>query len=73
MFQRSRIRENYKLEGSLPGDCARAYCCIACTLVQDDREVRDREDERRRYAGPGSGVVGDAGYRRQGGMVYGGV
>lgn len=41
-----------------------------CTLVQDEREVTHREDERRRFAGPGSGVVGDGGYRRET-MIYG--
>ncbi|KAI5807128.1 PLAC8 family-domain-containing protein [Geopyxis carbonaria] len=71
MLQRTRIRENYRLEGSVGGDCAKAYCCVMCTLVQDDREVAEREDERRRHAGPGSGVAGDGGYRRASGMVYG--
>ncbi|CAZ85350.1 unnamed protein product [Tuber melanosporum] len=70
-LQRTRIREKYRLEGSLASDCGKAYCCVMCTLVQDEREVRDREDERRRFAGPGSGVVGDGGYRRQETMVYG--
>ncbi|KAL7266840.1 hypothetical protein RUND412_010595 [Rhizina undulata] len=71
VFQRTRIREKYRLEGSLGSDCTKAYCCVMCTLVQDDREVRDREDELRRFAGPGSGAVGDAGYKRTEGMVYG--
>lgn len=50
-------------------DCGKAYCCVMCTLVQDDREVTDREDERRRFAGPGSGIVGDRGYKRET-MIY---
>ncbi|RPA98094.1 PLAC8-domain-containing protein [Choiromyces venosus 120613-1] len=70
-LQRTRIREKYRLEGSLASDCGKAYCCVMCTLVQDEREVRDREDERRRFSGPGSGVVGEGGYRRQETMVYG--
>lgn len=70
-LQRGRIREKYHLEGTLMSDCGKAYCCVMCTLVQDEREVSDREDERRRNAGPGSGVVGETGYRRQGSMVYG--
>lgn len=69
-LQRSRIRENYRLEGSVANDCMKAYCCSCCTLIQDDREVALREDERRRFAGPGSGVVGGDGYRRQPTMAY---
>lgn len=69
-LQRTRIRENYRLQGSVASDCAKAYCCAFCTLIQDDREVNHREDERRRFAGPGSGVVGDGGYRRQPTMSY---
>ncbi|KAI5843710.1 PLAC8 family-domain-containing protein [Tricharina praecox] len=69
-LQRSRIRENYRLEGSIANDCMKAYCCSCCALIQDDREVAHREDERRRFAGPGSGVVGDGGYRRQPTMMY---
>jgi len=72
MLQRTRIRENYRLQGSAFSDCCKAYCCVMCTLVQDDREVAHREDERRRFAGPGNGAVGDGrGYQRSGAMVYG--
>ncbi|KAF8425200.1 PLAC8 family-domain-containing protein [Tirmania nivea] len=69
-LQRTRIRENYRLEGTVCGDCMRAYCCSCCTLIQDEREVMEREDERRRFAGPGSGVVGQEGYKRSEGMTY---
>ncbi|RPB15790.1 PLAC8-domain-containing protein [Morchella conica CCBAS932] len=70
-LQRGRIRDKYHLEGTLMSDCGKAYCCVMCTLVQDEREVSDREDERRRNAGPGSGVVGETGYMRQSNMIYG--
>ena len=70
MIQRARVRDHYQLQGSVGGDCIKAYCCVSCTLVQDDREVKHREDEKRRFAGPGSGVVGDSGYRRQPTMTY---
>ncbi|KAA8912908.1 PLAC8 family-domain-containing protein [Sphaerosporella brunnea] len=69
-LQRSRIRENYRIEGSVASDCVKAYCCSCCVLIQDDREVRHREDQRRQFEGPGSGVVGEGGYRRQPTMTY---
>lgn len=52
------------------GDCMRAYCCSCCTLIQDEREVMEREDEKRRFAGPGGGAVGQDGYRKSEGMTY---
>lgn len=73
MFQRTRIREKYQLQGSIGGDCAKAYCCGPCTLIQDEREVKDREDERRRFAGPSNGAVGGSGYKKTETMVYGRV
>ena len=53
-------------------DCLNAYCCSCCTLIQDEREVRDREDERRKFAGPGNGAVGSVeGYKKPDTMDYG--
>lgn len=72
MLQRTRIREKYQLRGSITDDCCKAYCCGPCTLIQDEREVNDREDEKRRFAGPGSGGV-PGGYKKQETMVYGRV
>lgn len=71
MLQRTRIREKYQLQGSITDDCCKAYCCGPCTLIQDEREVNDREDEKRRFAGPGGGGV--PGYKKQETMVYGRV
>ncbi|KAF3929328.1 hypothetical protein AA313_de0209423 [Arthrobotrys entomopaga] len=70
MLQRTRIREEYKIKGSPIGDCARSYYCPLCVLVQDEREIREREDERRLCAGPGSGVVGEQGYKKPEKMAY---
>lgn len=70
LLQRIRIRENYRLEGSIAGDCARAYCCSCCTLIQDEREVMEREDDKKRFQGPGSGAVGGDGYKGSVGMRY---
>ncbi|EPS36118.1 hypothetical protein H072_10442 [Dactylellina haptotyla CBS 200.50] len=70
MLQRTRIRELYHIKGSPIGDCAKSYYCPLCVLVQDEREIREREDERRRCAGPGSGVVGEQGYKKPEKMSY---
>ncbi|KAF8465324.1 PLAC8 family-domain-containing protein, partial [Kalaharituber pfeilii] len=69
-LQRAMIRERYKLDGSPCSDCLQGYCCSCCTLIQDEREVMLREDEKRRFEGPGNGVVGE-GYKRVEGMKYG--
>ena len=52
MVQRTRLRHMYKLEGSVLGDCARAVCCCCCVAVQNEREVKGREDAKRQWAGP---------------------
>ncbi|KAI9783231.1 MAG: hypothetical protein M1839_004071 [Geoglossum umbratile] len=66
-FQRTRIRSIYKVKGSCANDCLAACCCLPCALIQDEREVRDREDERRRQAGPVSAIDS---YVVPGGMEY---
>lgn len=66
MLQRTRIRHAYKLAGSLGGDLMKGCCCCCCVAVQNEREVRVREEERGRWAGPASTEV----YTRTGGMVY---
>lgn len=65
-LQRTRIRRAYKIDGGVGGDLLRGCCCCCCTVVQNEREVRGREEESRRWAGPVSGDV----YGRVGGMVY---
>jgi len=57
----------YQIEGSWAKDCVTACCCLPCALIQDEREVRDREDERRRQAGPASAIDS---YIAPGGMEY---
>ncbi|KAF1847040.1 PLAC8-domain-containing protein [Cucurbitaria berberidis CBS 394.84] len=66
MLQRTRIRHAYKLEGGLGSDCIKGLCCCCCVAVQNEREVRDREEASRRWAGPASTDV----YTRTSGMVY---
>ncbi len=55
-IQRARIRKLYHLEGSFGTDCLKACCCCCCVVMQDEREVRDREELIRRHAGPATGA-----------------
>ncbi|MCJ1462571.1 hypothetical protein MMC07_001173 [Pseudocyphellaria aurata] len=64
-LQRNRIRRLYKLKGNLGSDCVKAICCCPCVIMQDEREVRDREELIRRHAGPASGA-----YVAPGTMAY---
>ncbi|PVH99149.1 PLAC8-domain-containing protein [Periconia macrospinosa] len=66
MLQRTRLRHMYKLEGDLVGDCVKAACCCCCVAVQNEREVKAREESARRWAGPASSEV----YGREAGMKY---
>ena len=66
LVQRVRIRHQYKIEGSLFSDIAHGCCCCCCVAVQNEREVRDREETLRRWAGP----AGSGQYVPEGQMVY---
>lgn len=68
MMQRMRVRRMYKLEGGCVDDVVKGCCCCCCVSVQNEREVREREEKSRRFAGPASTEV----YRSAGagGMVY---
>ncbi|KAL3474159.1 PLAC8 family-domain-containing protein [Aspergillus californicus] len=44
--QHTRTRKTYGIQGSLASDCVRATCCTCCTLIQDEKEIRKREEER---------------------------
>jgi Cys-rich protein (TIGR01571 family) len=66
MFQRTRIRHMYKLGGSMGSDLLKGCCCCCCVAVQNEREVKTREEASRRWAGPASTDV----YTRASGMVY---
>jgi Cys-rich protein (TIGR01571 family) len=66
MLQRTRIRHAYKLAGGLGSDLLKGCCCCCCVAVQNEREVKSREEASRRWAGPASTDV----YTRPGGMVY---
>ena len=64
-IQRTRVRKLYHLEGSFGTDCLKSCCCCCCVIMQDEREVRDREELIRRHAGPVTGA-----YVAPGGMTY---
>ena len=42
MSNRSELRTRYNIEGSGVMDCLGAFCCPACGLVQESKEIRDR-------------------------------
>jgi Cys-rich protein (TIGR01571 family) len=56
LIQHVRIRKMYRLEGNIGDDCLKACCCCCCILMQDEREVTDREQSMRRFAGPSTGA-----------------
>lgn len=45
----------YQLQGDVGDDCLKGLCCCCCVLMQDEREIRDREEIIRKYAGPSNG------------------
>jgi len=40
------VREKYNLQGSCTGDLVKSFCCLCCSVVQAEKEARDREAER---------------------------
>ncbi|KAF2835381.1 PLAC8-domain-containing protein [Patellaria atrata CBS 101060] len=56
LIHRTRIRHLYKIEGSVGSDILNACCCCCCATIQNELEVRDREDSVRRWAGPATGA-----------------
>lgn len=68
MMQRMRVRRMYKLDGGCADDVLKGCCCCCCVSVQNEREVREREENNRRWAGPASTEVYTS--PAAGGMVY---
>ena len=66
MLQRTRLRHMYKLTGSFGGDLLKGCCCCCCVAIQNEREIKDREESSRRWAGPASADV----YKSPAQMVY---
>ena len=73
MISRIRIRNAYHLSGDIASDMVESCCCCCCVIIQNEREVRDREDKIRALSGPAQGVMefGTSGIgRRKTDMVY---
>ncbi|KAH7007809.1 PLAC8 family-domain-containing protein [Macrophomina phaseolina] len=66
LIHRTRLRHQYQLQGSLPSDIVKSCCCCCCSTIQNEREIRDREERANRWAGPSSGTA----YERPSPMVY---
>ncbi|OCK78805.1 PLAC8-domain-containing protein [Lepidopterella palustris CBS 459.81] len=66
LIQRTRLRHLYKLSGSIGSDICKACYCCCCVVIQNEREIRDREESARRWAGP----AGTEAYSSPGQMVY---
>lgn len=47
-IQHTRTRKAYEIRGDIASDCVRATCCTCCTLIQDEKEILKREEERGR-------------------------
>jgi len=43
-IKRGDMRDRYGIQGSMMGDCAGAYCCTCCALVQEEKEALLREE-----------------------------
>ncbi|KAI9928137.1 hypothetical protein ASPWEDRAFT_26776 [Aspergillus wentii DTO 134E9] len=49
-IQHNRTRKAYGIRGDVGSDCVRATCCTCCTLIQDETEIKKREEERGKAA-----------------------
>ena len=68
MIQRMRVRKLYEIEGGLGEDCFNSFCCYCCVLAQDEREIKEREEEdMRRFGG---GTASGTAYASPLGMAY---
>lgn len=64
MLKRGELRERFEIEGSTGQDCAEAYFCPCCTLVQNEKEVEKRSASVRTQ------TQTQTPYQAPGGMVY---
>jgi Cys-rich protein (TIGR01571 family) len=69
-IQHTRTRKAYAIPGSIASDCVRATCCTCCTLIQDEKEIRKREEERAN-ASRAAGAALVSPYLAPGPMSYG--
>lgn len=66
---RGRVRHSYDIEGGVSEDFIEGCCCCCCAIIQSEREVRIREQQKGRWAGPSSGLNLDS-YQRVESMRY---
>ncbi|EAS28177.1 uncharacterized protein CIMG_09381 [Coccidioides immitis RS] len=67
-IQHIRVRRAYGISSDIATDCVRASCCTCCTLIQDEREIKYREEAARLTGGvPGSTVPA---YTTPGQMIF---
>lgn len=69
-IQHVRVRRSYDIHGSIPSDCVRATCCTCCTLVQDEREIKLREETARQTATGVAGTMVSVPYATPGPMAF---
>lgn len=46
IMQRSQMRKKYNIQGTMIEDCLRSWCCMCCTIVQNNKEAEFRENEK---------------------------
>ena len=49
-IQHTRTRKAYGIRGDVGSDCIRATCCTCCTLIQDETDIKKREEDRAKVA-----------------------
>lgn len=69
-IQHTRTRKAYAIEGDVCNDCVQATCCTCCVLIQDEREIKKRE-ETRAYTAQLTGANLVSPYLPPGQMQYG--
>jgi Cys-rich protein (TIGR01571 family) len=49
-IQHYRTRKAYDIDGNICSDCLRASCCMCCTFIRNEREIKRREEKRAQAA-----------------------
>jgi len=52
LIGRLKVRHAYRIEGGVCEDCLASFYCCCCVVIQNEREVREREERVRRNEGP---------------------
>jgi hypothetical protein len=62
-----RVRHTYNLTGNCGADFVESFYCCCCVVIQNEREVKSREENIRYNAGP---VGAQSQYASVGPMAY---